>query len=142
MKNFLRTKKLLKCYLLDVNVVSVFCYEIKCLNNYTYVIRKGEKMAKILCLFILFYFLFPYIYRFANLDQQKTWRFKLAKVNFFIWTKKKLISTSWWSDMASVPNRLPSNKVISRVTYSHGLSFRPDNSCYLFLYVDDIKDKD
>jgi len=30
---------------------------------------------------------------FANLDQQKTWRSKLAKVHIFIWTKKP-ISTS------------------------------------------------
>jgi len=35
--------------------------------------------------------------------------------------------------MTSVPNRLPSNKVISRVWYPHGLSFRPNNSRYLFL---------
>jgi len=38
-----------------------------------------------------------------------------------------------WSDMASVPNRLPSNKMISKVSYPHGLSFRPNNSRYLFL---------
>jgi len=31
--------------------------------------------------------------------------------------------------MASVS----SNKVISRVSYPQGLSFRPNNSCYLFL---------
>ncbi|KEH40720.1 hypothetical protein MTR_1g033780 [Medicago truncatula] len=35
--------------------------------------------------------------------------------------------------MASVLNRLPSNKVISRISYPHGLSFRPNNSRYLFL---------
>jgi len=36
--------------------------------------------------------------------------------------------------MTSVPTRLPSNKVMSR----QGMSFRPNNSHYLF---DDIKDK-
>jgi len=35
--------------------------------------------------------------------------------------------------MASVPNRLPSNKVIGRVLYPQGLSFRPKNPHYLFL---------
>jgi len=38
-----------------------------------------------------------------------------------------------WSDMASVPNRLPSNRVISRVLYPHGLPFRENNPRYLFL---------
>ena len=37
------------------------------------------------------------------------------------------------SDMTSVSNRLPSNKVISRVSYPHGLSFPQNNSRYLFL---------
>ena len=45
-------------------------------------------------------------------------------------------------DMASVPVCLPSNKVISRVSYPHGLSFLPNNSRYLFFCkFDDIKDK-
>ena len=35
--------------------------------------------------------------------------------------------------LTSVPNRLPSNKVISKVSYPHGLSFRPNNYRYLFL---------
>jgi len=40
--------------------------------------------------------------------------------------------------VGSVRNPLPSNKVISRVSYPQGLSFRPNNSRYLF-EVDDIK---
>lgn len=44
-----------------------------------------------------------------------------------------------WSDMASVPNRLRSNKVISKVSYPQGLPFRPNKSRYLFLQVDGIK---
>ncbi|KEH41935.1 hypothetical protein MTR_1g057770 [Medicago truncatula] len=37
--------------------------------------------------------------------------------------------------MASVPSRLPSNKVISKVSYPQGLSFRPNSSRYLFLTI-------
>jgi len=35
--------------------------------------------------------------------------------------------------MTSVPNHLPSHKVLSRVSYPQRLSFRPSNSRYLFL---------
>jgi len=37
--------------------------------------------------------------------------------------------------MASVQVVSSSNKVISRVSYPHELSYRTNNSCYLFLYI-------
>jgi len=42
--------------------------------------------------------------------------------------------SGWWSDYAGAPNRLPSNKVISRVSYPQRFSFRLDNSHYLSGY--------
>jgi len=35
-------------------------------------------------------YIYIYICGFANLDQQKTRRFKLAKVRIFIWIKKSI----------------------------------------------------
>jgi hypothetical protein len=40
-----------------------------------------------------------------------------------------------------VPNYLPSNKVISRVSYPHGLLFRPNNLPFLISKIINKRDK-
>jgi hypothetical protein len=71
---------------------------------------------------------------FSTQSISNTSIFTKAKQDFRVIISENVMSlTCWVNLMASVLVVSSSNKVISRVSYPHGLSFRPNNSCYLFL---------